>query len=236
MLVDKVYSAVSLLVNKDQLSGYLPPDEFNKYAEFAQREFIDLKYSPLQGMGYESTYKMTDELSPVKKQTSLTITNGITVNSAGSATIPSDYLHFSAARGTFIFGDEGKVVPIELVRDDEWAERLASEVNKPSKRFPILRQMDGYFEVYPQDINNITLSYLKVPLEPWWNYTLSGSTPTFAETGGTTTNPNAGVTAGDSTDFEIQDFKFLVYRICQHFGTEVREADIYQVAKQQEAG
>lgn len=224
MLVDKVYSAVSLLVNKDQVSGYLPPSEFNKYAEFAQREYIDIHYAPANGRGYESTYKMTDELSDVKANTSIVL-------SSGQATIPSDYLHFSHAQSNFIFKSEGKVTPVELVRDDEWAERLASEVNKPSKRFPIMRKMGTYFDVYPQDINNINLTYIKVPLEPWWNYTLSGSTPVFAATSGTTTNPNSGVTAGDSSDFQIDDFKWLTWRICMHFGVEVREPDMYQISK-----
>ncbi len=94
--------------------------------------------------------------------------------------------------------------------------------------------MDGFFDVYPTDINNITLTYIKEPLQPWWNYTLSGSTPVFAETGGTTANPNAGVTPGDSTDFEVQDFEDLVWRICKYMGIEIREADLYNLSNQEQ--
>jgi len=97
-----------------------------------------------------------------------------------------------------------------------------------------MRNMDGFFDVYPTDINNITLTYIKEPLQPWWNYTLSGSTPVFAETGGTTTNPNAGVTAGDSTDFEVQDFEDLVWRICKYMGIEIRERDLYNLSNQEQ--
>lgn len=226
MLVDKVYSAVSLLVNKDQVSGYLPPDEYSKYAEFAQREYIDTNYSPMNGRGYESTFKMTDDMSDVKKQTSLVL-------SAGQATIPTDYLYFSHAQSTYVFKNEGRAVPVELVRDDEWAERLASEVNKPSKRFPIMRKMDTYFDVYPQDINNINLTYLKVPLEPWWNYTLSGATPVFSSAAGTVANPNTAAASAASTDFEITDFTWLVWRIALYFGVETADPNIYQVSKQE---
>ena len=231
MLIDEVYSAVSQLVNKDQVSGYLAPDEYNKYAELAQREFIETNYARADGRGYESTFKMTDDLSGVKSEQTLTVSGGKTVNSAGSSTLPTDYLHFSHARTNFIFGGKGRSVPVELVRDDEWSERLASEVNTPSKRFPVVRLMRSYFEVYPQDVNAITFTYIKKPAKPWWNYTLSGSTPVFAETGGVATNPNSGVASGNSTDFEVDDFPWLVWRICGYFGLEVREADVYQASK-----
>jgi hypothetical protein len=165
-------------------------------------------------------------MSKVKKQTSISLVSG-------TATRPTDYLHFSHAQANYIFNGVGAVVPIELVRDDEWAERLASEVNRPSRRFPIMRSMDTYFEVFPTSLSNISLTYIKDPLEPWWNYTLVGSTPTFAATGGVTTNPNSGVTAGDSTDFEIDDFKWLVWRICLYFGVETENPNTYQASKQE---
>jgi hypothetical protein len=52
----------------------------------------------------------------------------------------------------------------------------------------------------------------------------------FAATGGVTTNPNAGVTAGNSTNFVLGEDNFgdLVFRICRYFGIEVREQELYQ--------
>lgn len=228
-LINKVYSAVSQLANKDQVSGVLTPAEFNRYAELAQRDYIEENYNPETGkMGYESDFKNTDDLSSLKTPLS------ITVNS-GRATIPDDYLHFSSAYGTFVFGNSGRVTPIDLVREGEWAERLASEVNKPSKSFPIMKSMGTYFEVYPQSLSNINLTYLKVPLQPWWNYTLNGSTPVYASAGGVTTNPNSGAASGDSTDFTIGNgaYNSLVQKILQYIGVEIREQDLYVMATQE---
>lgn len=223
MLIDKVYSAVTLLANKDQVSGYLDPADFNKYAELAQRDYIEENYNPTVRQGYEGTFENTDDMSDLKTVSSITI-------NAGRATVPTDYLHFSGAYGTYIFNNAGVTTPIEVVRADEWGERLASQVNKPSKRFPIMKNMGSYFEVYPQDINNIILTYLKLPLEPWWNYTLSGSTPVFASASGTAANPNSGVASGASTDFTLGEgaFNDLVFKIASYFGIEVREPDLYQ--------
>lgn len=222
MLIDKVYKAVLLLSNKDQTGGNISPAEFNKYAEFAQRDWIEDNYNRVDGMGYESNFDVSDLISDVKKVASISLTNN-------RATKPSDYLHYSSCFTNYIYNGTGRVVPIEVVRDSEWAERLSSEVNKPTRLFPIMRQMSTYFEVNPAGINQIQLTYIKEPLQPWWNYTLSGSTPVFAESSGTTTNPNSGVTAGDSTDFEVKDFNDLVFRICKYFGIEVRDAELYQL-------
>jgi len=221
MLIDKIYKTIQQLSNKDQVSGILSPAEFNRYLEFAQRDYIEENYNRIDGMGYESNLNNSDALSPIKKSGSITVLNG-------KAEKPSDYLHYSQAYSNYIFKGSGRVSPIEIVRDDEWAERLASEVNRPTRLFPIMRHIGNSFEVYPAEISNITLTYLKVPSQPWWNYTLSGSTPVFAETGGVTTNPNSGVTAGDSTDVEVQAFEDLVFKICKYMGIELREQDLYQ--------
>lgn len=223
MLVDKVYKAVQQLTNKDQVSGVLTPAEYNKYAEFAQIEWIEEKYNQPNQQGYEFDYKNSEDWSPLKKVETISL-------SGSTATKPSDYFYYSSAFVNYIFKGSGRTAPVELVRDSEWAERIGSEVNKPSRSFPIMRNMDGFFEVYPSSISNVSLTYIKKPLLPWWNYTLSGSTPTFAETGGTTTNPNAGVTAGDSTDFIVDDFEYFVWKICKYMGVEIREADLFQIS------
>ena len=229
MLIDKVYSAVRQLANKDQVSGVLTPAEYIKYAELAQRDYIEENYNPDNKLGYEADFKNTDDLSSLKTPLS------IIVNS-GRATIPTDYLHFSSAYGTYVFGNEGRTTPIELVREGEWAERLASEVNKPSKKFPIMKSMGSYFEVYPQSVTNINLTYLKLPAQPWWNYTLSGSTPVFSSAAGVTTNPNSGVAAGASTDFVLGQgaYNTLVQKILRYIGIEIREQDLFVMSQQEQ--
>jgi hypothetical protein len=182
MLIDKVYKAVQQLVNKNQVSGILTPAEFNRYAEFAQIELLDESYYNANQQGYEFNYEVSENFSTLKKVQSITL-------SGGQATKPADYYYYSSAYANYIFQGEGRVTPVEFVRDSEWAERLGSEVNRPTRQFPIMRNMDGFFDVYPQEINNITLTYIKEPIIPWWNYTLSGSTPVFAETGGNNNKP-----------------------------------------------
>lgn len=224
MLIDKVYKAVQLLAAKDNNSGYISPLEYSRFAELAQLDIVTERYNSYKIRGYGSDYDNDDMFSELKASSVLTL-------SSGSVTKPTDYLHFSTAHGYQIFNGEGRLRVADYVNDVEWIERLASEINRPTEEFPILRGKGSNFEVEPQTINQVHLSYIKLPLEPFWNYTISGREPVFAETGGVATNPNAGVTAGDSTDFTIDDSEFsdLVFKICKYFGIEVRDANLYQM-------
>lgn len=153
--------------------------------------------------------------------------------SSGLAAKPSDFLLYSTSYAYSIFNGEGKLVPVDLVDDTEWIERCTSQIDPPSLRYPIARMIGTNIEVKPDTLNQLHLTYIKLPLEPWWNYTASGKTLTFAETGGSTTNPNSGVTAGDSTDFTLAEAEFnvLVWKMCSYLGIEIREAEFYQMIK-----
>jgi hypothetical protein len=222
MLINKVYNAVNQLVNKDQAGGFIPPAEFNVYADLAQYDYIHENYNPLSKYGYEATSKNSDEFSNLKKTATIPVSNG-------SATKPSDYLHFSSAYVYGVFNDAGSVRVAEMIRDDEWPQRVSSEVDKPSLTFPVIRSIDGAFQVVPSTAPQLMLNYIKKPLSPWWNYTSSSYVPVFAETSGVTQNPNDA--SFDSTDFDIPEsaFSYLVFKISRYFGISVREADVYQL-------
>ena len=224
MIIDKVYEMVRQLSNKEELSGYISPSEFNRYAELAQLDWLQENYNPATKMGYENNYQSTASFAGFKKVSSITVTNGI-------VTKPDDYLYYDSAYCYGEYGDKGRMIPIELLRNVEWAESMMSEINKPTKHFPKMRSLDGEFEVAPSSLSQVVLNYIKVPLQPWWNYTVSGTTLTFVETGGSTTNPNTG--SGTSTDFTLDESEipWLVNKICGYFGIEVQDQLLYQAVK-----
>ena len=228
MFIDKVYKAVQLFANKSQVGGYISPLEFNRYAEFAQLDWINENYNPSTKLGYENNYQSSDDFSELKTSVPITVSSGL-------ITKPTNYLHYSSAFAYTMFGDEARPTPVQLIRDVEWSERLMSEINKPTKNFPIIRSIAGNFEVRPTNINQVVLNYIRIPEQPWWNYTIVSGQPVFAATGGVTTNPNAGVTAGNSTNFVLGEDNFgdLVFRICRYFGIEVREQELYQYVNEE---
>lgn len=224
MLVDKVYKAVQLIAAKDFTGGYISPADYNKAAELAQMDIVTEKYGSVQTFAYGQSYAGDKTFDPLKTDTNLILSSGLVA-------IPSDYLYFSTAHGYIISNGSGKSVPIDYVNDLEWVERNGSYIDSPDIFNPIMRQVGSNFEVAPQDITQMRMTYIKVPLIPWWNYTSSSNVLTFVTSGGETTNPNSGVTAGDSTDFTLSDTEFFVLtaKILKYLGIEIRDGELYQL-------
>lgn len=222
MLINKVYRKVNELVNKDQVGGFLAPSTFNEYAELAQYDYVSERFNPQTKRGFESTNKLSEEFSELKRSATLTI-------SSGKAQKPADFLFLTSSWGYGIFNNAGSIRVMDIVRDDEWPQRLSSQIEPPSKMFPVMRNIDGYFEVRPDTLPQVQIEYIKIPAQPWWNYTQGADfIPVFAETSGITTDPVGG---NNSIDFELPDsaLPYLVYKIAAYFGISIREADVYQM-------
>jgi len=242
MLINKVYEMVQELANKDEASGYISPSDINKYSETAQYEIISSWYNNPRAYqyqmreprrGYDATQSISDTLKMLKEQTI------ISPDANGKVTKPTDYMHFSSAMVNYNDIRDGFNVPmttqVEVLRDNELADRLSSEIERPTDKYPVLVQYGDNWQFYPKDLGQVHLTYIRNPLTPWWNYTETGGRPVFAETGGITTNPNSGVTSGNSTDFELPEFMIyeLTYKICEYLGISYRDGDLYQTSVNQ---
>tara|TARA_R110000787_G_scaffold20623_9_gene61438 strand:+ start:2812 stop:3525 length:714 start_codon:yes stop_codon:yes gene_type:complete len=221
---DEVKQRVELVSAKDQKTGYLPSSRFNNYAAIAQ----DMIISELR-KSFESGLVSSDALSDLK--TRLTIN----VPTTGRYAKPSDYLYYSAMYVNIL--DKNKQgeqfstsYTVDPVTDSQLGDRRSSMVSPPTKQRPIVIEYNTYLQMYPENTGLVELVYLRQPLIPFWNFTVASNEQVYAATGGSETNPNAGVTAGDSTDFDLpyQLKDDLVFTICQLLGVTVRQPDLFQ--------
>lgn len=105
--------------------------------------------------------------------------------------------------------------PVVILGDEQFQSMRNSEVRKPSKKYPIARVMNGYFELLPKNLGTVTLTYIRFPLKPVWGYTLPNLVdPVY--------NP---VT---STDFELPPIlkNQVVYCILTKLGINIREEQL----------
>ena len=225
--INDVKLGVELLAAKDQKTTYLNASKFNRYAPLAQ----DIVYRNKRRQ-FESSSVSSDELSELKQL------SAINVPITGQMPKPSDYSYWSSVYKTGFFTDRrGNQVPlvngVDLVTDSELGERLSSQFSPPTVQHPIVVEYDTYFQFYPENVGSVKLAYLRTPLVPFWNYTVSSNQQVYAATGGVGTNPNSGVTAGNSTDFELaEELKSdLIFTICGLLGITVRQADLFQSAQ-----
>lgn len=227
MNINEAYKFVQFISNKNQ-RGNIKPDDFNLAAQRAQMDLFMQRYgnpaqyqygSPKSRVQWQDSRKITDDLKQFLVQKQYPLTDG-------KLNYPSDYSHLSSARGSFITngeecGDNPTVdaTNVDLVNDNELAYRLSSFIDRPSKRYPVLAFYDTYMQVYPKDMQSITLTYLRTPISPLWAYTLVGTNPVY--------------NASASTNFEMPEdtHNEICYRILSYLGINLRDGELSQYAE-----
>lgn len=218
--VDKVYQFVNFIANKEQGVSYLSPDQYNLSARYGFLEFIQDKYRV-----FESTQNITDMLDDIKAQTFISSTTN-------TFSMPDDYMHFDAAYYAYKYVSNGeqntKYADIAVMSSAQVNWRRQSEFEQPTELFPVAYFVDNQMVVLPKTITSITLNYIRTPLIPFWNYVITSGEPVYAATGGVDTNPNSGVTAGNSTDFECPEYCLVELSgyILKYLGISIKDADI----------
>lgn len=224
--VNEVKEAVETIVRKDQKTTYLSATQFNRYAKLAQLDVINQ-----QRLLFESGTISSDNLHTLKTKTQYNIDY-----TTGQLTKPSDYLYYVDTiftkftvnkRGTEFASKDS----VDFVSSGQLGERLDSEFRKVSKGSPIVVEYDTVLQYYPINIGVVELVYIKDPVIPFWNYTVTSNVQTYKESsGGALTNPNDGGTGSTNFDLPVQLKNDLILKICEYFGVSVRQQDLVQSA------
>ena len=127
--------------------------------------------------------------------------------------------------GTVIYST-GALPTHELERVDrgELYHLLSSKLTAPSTTYPIYVYERQKLFVYPQTIQTgIQASYIRKPMDPLWNFTLSGNAYVY--------NPDTSI------NFELHDADQteIVLKVLLYAGVVVKDPTIIQVAAQQVA-
>jgi hypothetical protein len=125
--------------------------------------------------------------------------------------------------GTVIYST-GALPTHELERVDrgELYHLLSSKLTAPSTSYPIYIYERQKLFVYPQSIQSgIQATYIRKPMDPIWNFTLSGNAYVY--------NPDTSI------NFELHDAEQteIVLKILLYAGVVVKDPTIIQVAAQQ---
>lgn len=194
MTVDEVKLFVDYISNKEQSGNALSPDEFNRLLKASSLDFSRYIYGAAEvyqntksapTVGYETIQYVTDAVSVLKVKTDISLI-------FGAATLPTDYAHVSSIRYNYVKkskcegdSDTTKEVPVEVVKDDKLGERLSSDVNSPTERYPICVFYNGSIQVYPKTCRKVIFTYLKVPATPFRAYTMTGDIDVYDPSGST---------------------------------------------------
>lgn len=183
--VKTVLDLVNFISNKETAGNTMSPDEFNTVIEAANLDILVQEYGlpeeykagqPLPRMSYEITKKIMDDLKHLKVRMGVD-TAPLLTDEFGRADIPSNYLHLSSARFNDYTNNECitktvKSRDIELLTDAQIANRLCNSITMPTKKDPCMAIFSTYFQFYPANLKRIELTYLRLPVKPYYNYTI----------------------------------------------------------------
>ncbi len=226
------------VLNKDN-NGYVTPEEFNLFAKQAQLEIfeeyfydyknaLNLQNKRLSNSGYADIPKQLQEVidSFTRKETGLTYVGGTT-----SFTLPTDWYTLN----TVFYNTTTEV---ERVNQNKITQLVASHLTAPTTTYPAYyltgasastptpTSAGNSIIVYPDTITtNIDVLYVRYPSDPKWTYNTVSGSPVFNQS------------AADYQDFELplSDQVELTLKILQYAGVSIREAEVVQMAAQEEA-
>ncbi len=220
-MIDQVYKTLQTIVNKEQ-DGYVSPEEFNDLSKQVQdnifRSYFEDhnrdKNKENRGLTNESYGNLVHNQEERINQFSVTTT---IAQAGGVYPLPSD-LYFIEDYG--IITSTNKVVD-KLVKSK--VGYLNNSISGPTDTYPVYERMPSNVTIYPNTITgDITIRYVRQPLDPKWTYTEVAGDPLY--------NPSAL----DHQDFELHPSEFpnIVLEMLTYFGINLREGEVIQVAEQ----
>lgn len=236
--VNRVYSALKDLVNKDQ-RGFVTPAVFNNFAQVAQMNIFNELFTSLDRSKImrlrnanpksekSTTKRLEEDLSTFVKRSTISRVGGVFAKPSDLARVIS-----ATSSGTSLLGATTKVnIPFEYdtLKLDYI---LSSDLSIPTVNAPIAALLSD-IEVYPTSINNIVLTYYKQPqgLVPS-NGAKTVAMPRF---GYTVVAGKELYSATNSVDFELPEHYFadLVVEIAKLIGVNLRDTDVYAYAERE---
>jgi len=225
-MINEVRNTVLSIINKDN-NGFITPDQFNLYADIAQKEIfegyfhdysraVNKRNAHMHTSGYGDITERLEEVISGFAYMGVPAYNGSTFNLGASE--PLMYMI-----GTVTLTDTLTIV--EKVPNNKVAYLRQSLDTAPSTEYPVYTLTEDGLTVYPSTITGILMNYIRYPKTPKWTYnSISGGEPFF----------NSAAVGYQDFELPASDKFNLITRILQYAGVEIREADVIKMAKTEE--
>ena len=231
--VNRVYSALKDLVNKDQ-RGFVTPAVFNSFASVAQMNIFNKLFDDAAlnkrirnaqsdaGRDKSRVKQANEDLSYFSKLSTISLTTGV-------GDKPSDL-----ARVISIITTDATAKNIEIVYDEEKIDYiLRSTLSAPSTGFPVAL-VSSDVQVFPTSIASVKMRYYKQP--EGLNVTTGARVAIQPKFGYTVVAGKEVYSAANSVDFELPEHYFaeLVVEIAKLIGVNLRDQDVYAYSVNEE--
>jgi len=217
--IDDVYQKVLVLANKEQ-RGYITPQEFNLFANQAQREifeqyFYDLnQFSRVHGDSgeYSDTVHNINEKIAIFERTD-TFTNGSFDGVANNLYRLGTVIYNHSTLGN---------IEVEEVQQNEILYINASPLTKPTLNKPVyVRTNNTSVSVFPNTITDVDCTYVQAPATPEWGYFVIGNKALY----------DSSLTKTTHFQLHQSEESELVYKILKLAGVSMKKDDIMRAGQ-----
>lgn len=222
--VDTVYQRVLAIANKEQ-RGYITPQEFNLFANQAQLDIFEQYFYDINQFGrlHGNDTEYSDMLDNLNEK--IAPFENFQIVAAFNATTNNFDLPIDLYRlGTVLFTNNDTNIEVEQVQQNELLYINSSPLTSPTNRRPIyVRIAEFSIAVFPATISgNVFCNYINRPADVQWGYNV--------------VNKKALYNAGTSVNFELHasEEQELVMKILELAGITIRQADLVQIAGQED--
>tara|TARA_R110002126_G_C10328943_1_gene489689 strand:+ start:31 stop:720 length:690 start_codon:yes stop_codon:yes gene_type:complete len=218
--IDAVYQKVLAFANKEQ-RGYITPQEFNLFADQAQKEIFEQYFYDLdQRLRVPSN---SEEYSNIinNLREKIVVFEGFTPIVSGVPVMPAGFVFYRL--GTVVTSEN---IKIEEVQPNENAYILNSPLLSPSEKRPTFIRFGNLIAITPNSsAAGAVCTYTRAPTTPSWGYFVVGDRALY--------DPNPTKT----TDFELHPSEEteLVYKILKFAGIAMKREDIIMAGQGLEA-
>ena len=217
--VDTVYQRVLVLANKEQ-RGYITPQEFNLYADYAQMSifeqyFYDLnQFSRIPGnnTAYADMTNLLEEKISFFEKTNAPV--------GGGTALPNDLYKLQQVQ--WLNPSKGRYYTAEYTSRKDWLQMQGTSLVKPTdEKLIYIRNSSGIVVIgETAKQTNITCNYVAKPKSPNWTYVVVDKKPMY------------NASANDHQHFELHGSEQteLVTKILALAGITLKDVNLYQVA------
>jgi hypothetical protein len=238
--IDKVYKTVLYILNKEQ-TGHITPEEFNSFAEQAQRDIFNgyfnesSMYSRQPAFDKEYTDKidmLEQRLAYFKGFVNLPEVSGSVTD--GEFELPSKVFYIDTVSHEHSVNSENIISEITPINRRDYVLMNNSPLVKPSLMHAVFLREGDEIKVSPNSIKKITVDYIKEPSVPEWKYNLNSlGIAQYKAYNDTDKEDIKG-----SIDFELHESEqpALIFKILVYCGVVLKDPSIVQTAMAASAG
>jgi hypothetical protein len=168
MNLKEILHSVTTIVNQENPSIKLGIDRFNLLLKLVNYDYFKLwcgppeqwqPGQPITARGWQVAEQNTEAL-----KTFLVPFQNYTVDSNGQLAYPTGFVHLS--RIGYYNSITTRQRPVEILTHQEADDKIGNYITAPELEYPIVIYENTYFQFYPIDLLNISMSYLRLPVIP----------------------------------------------------------------------